>query len=132
MDEERAAVVVADPPYNVAIEGNVSGLGAVHHRDFAMACGEMNEAEYSAFLTQACSLLARHSVEGSLHFIFMDWRHAGELLAAERRVYAELKNICVWIKNHTGMGAPYRSRHELVFVFKHGRAPHRNNIQLGK
>jgi DNA modification methylase len=132
MGEERAAVVVTDPPYNVAIEGNVSGLGAIHHRDFAMACGEMNEAEYTAFLTQACSLLARHSVDGSLHFIFMDWRHTGELLTASRPVYAELKNMCVWIKNHTGMGALYRSRHELVFVFKHGRASHRNNIQLGR
>jgi hypothetical protein len=92
----------------------------------------MNEAEYTAFLTQACSLLARHSVDGSLHFIFMDWRHTGELLTASRPVYAELKNMCVWIKNHTGMGALYRSRHELVFVFKHGRASHRNNIQLGR
>ena len=132
MAKEQAAMVFTDPPYNVAIEGNVSGLGTIHHRDFAMACGEMDEAQFTAFLTQTCTLLARHSADGALHFIFMDWRHVGELLAAGRKAYTEFKNMCVWVKNHTGMGALYRSRHELVFVFKHGRAPHRNNVQLGK
>jgi DNA modification methylase len=132
MQGEQAAMVITDPPYNVPIEGNVSGLGVVHHRNFAMASGEMDEAEFAAFLTRACSLLAKCSADGSIHFIFMDWRHMSELLAAGREVYTELKNLCVWTKNHTGMGAFYRSRHELVFVFKHGRAPHRNNVQLGK
>jgi DNA modification methylase len=132
MGKGRASVVFADPPYNIPIEGTVSGLGTIHHREFAMACGEMNQEEYTAFLTQACSLLARSSVDGALHFICMDWRHMDELLAAGRGVYTELKNMCIWVKNHTGMGTLYRSRHELVFVFKHGRASHRNNIQLGR
>jgi ParB-like nuclease domain/DNA methylase len=132
MQDERAAMVVSDPPYNLAIEGNVSGLGAVQHPDFAMACGEMDQAEYTAFLTKICSLLAGYSVDGSLHFVFIDWRHLGELLAAGRQVYTELKNLCVWVKNHTGMGGFYRSRHELIFVFKAGRAAHRQNIQLGR
>ena len=132
MQAEQATMVFTDPPYNVAIAGNVSSLGATCHREFAMACGEMDDAHFTAFLTQACTLFARHSVDGALQFIFMDWRHLGELLAAGRSVYTELKNVCVWIKNHTGMGALYRSRHELVFVFKHGRARHRNNVQLGR
>jgi DNA modification methylase len=132
MNEQRAAMVFTDPPFNVPIDGNVSGLGAIRHRDFTMACGEMDQAQFIAFLTSACSLLARHSADGSLHFLFMDWRHVDEMLAAGRSIYAELKNICVWVKNHTGMGALYRSRHEFIFVFKHGRAPHRNNILLGK
>ena len=132
MGKKPAAVVFADPPYNIPIEGTVSGLGTIHHREFAMACGEMNQEEYTAFLTQACSLLARFSVDGALHFICMDWRHMDELLAAGRSVYTELKNVCIWVKNHIGMGTLYRSRHELVFVFKHGRASHRNNIQLGR
>lgn len=132
MQSKKAAMVFADPPYNVPIEGNVSGLGAVHHREFAMASGEMKEAEFTEFLTKALSHHARESAEGSLHFICMDWRHLAELQAAGREVYTELKNLCVWVKNHTGMGAFYRSRHELVLVFKHGRAPHRNNILLGQ
>jgi DNA modification methylase len=132
MKEARAAMIFTDPPYNVPIEGNVSGLGAIQHRDFAMACGEMDQAQFTAFLTKACSLLARHSADGSLHFLFMDWRHMDELLAACRSIYTELKHVCVWVKNHTGMGALYRSRHELIFVMKHGNAPHRNNVLLGK
>jgi DNA modification methylase len=132
MNDTRAAMVFTDPPYNVAIKGNVSGLGAIKHRDFAMASGEMDQEQFTAFLTQACSLLARYSADGSLHYLFTDWRHIGELLGAGRSIYAELKNICVWVKNHTGMGAFYRSRHELVFVFKYGRPSHRNNVLLGK
>ena len=131
MQDEKAAMVFTDPPYNVAIQGNVSGLGTIRHREFMMGSGEMSEAEFARFLADACSLLARHSADGALHFVFMDWRHMTELLAAGRRVYAELKNVCVWVKNHTGMGALYRSRHELIFVFKYGRAAHRNNVQLG-
>jgi DNA modification methylase len=132
MQTAKAAMVFTDPPYNLAIEGNVSGLGATHHREFAMASGEMDEAEYTAFLTRACANLAANTTQGALHFIFMDWRHIGELLAASRNIYTELKSLCVWVKNHTGMGALYRSRHELIFVFKRGGAPHRNNVMLGR
>ena len=132
MQGDTPAMVFTDPPYNVKIDGNVSGLGAVQHREFAMASGEMSESEFTAFLTRVCALLARHSDEGSIHFICMDWRHMGELLAAGREAYAELKNVCVWAKDNAGMGSLYRSQHEMVFVFKHGRAAHRNNVQLGQ
>ena len=39
-----------DPPYNDQIDGYVSGFGKVHHREFAMASGEMSEAEFTEFL----------------------------------------------------------------------------------
>jgi DNA modification methylase len=131
MGREQANLVFSDPPYNVRIDGNVSGLGAVRHREFAMASGEMSAAEFTNFLNRALSLHARNSAQGSLHFICMDWRHMEELLAAGRTVYSELKNLCVWVKDNAGMGSLYRSQHELVFVFKHGREPHRNNVMLG-
>jgi DNA modification methylase len=131
LDGEQADLIFTDPPYNVRIEDNVSGLGRVRHREFAMASGEMTQGEFTDFLTRALSLHVRHSAQGSLHFICMDWRHIEELLAAGRAVYSELKNLCVWAKDNGGMGALYRSQHELVFVFKHGRAPHRNNVMLG-
>jgi DNA modification methylase len=132
LGDVQVHVAFIDPPFNVRIENNVSGLGSIRHRDFVMGVGEMSEAEFTTFLTRACSLHARHSVEGSLHYVCMDWRHLGELLAASRKVYRELLNLCVWEKNNGGMGSFYRSQHELVLVFKHGRRPHRNNIQLGK
>jgi hypothetical protein len=102
----------------------VSGLGAIQHREFAMASGEMNAAEFTIFLRTALGLAARNSRDGSLHFVCMDWRHMLELLAAGEEVYFELKNLCVWAKNNAGMGSLYRSQHELVFVFKFGRAAH--------
>jgi len=132
MQDKKATMVFTDPPYNVAIAGNVSGLGAIRHREFVMGSGEMDRAEFRDFLTNACTLLARHSIEGSLHYICMDWRHLGELLEAGQQVYSELKNLCVWTKDNPGMGSLYRSQHELVFVFKHGRRAHRNNIELGR
>jgi DNA modification methylase len=132
MDSERAGIVFSDPPYNVRIDGHASGLGAVRHRDFAMASGEMDRAEFTYFLTRALQLHARHSVDASVHYICMDWRHISELMTAGEEVYSELKNVCVWVKHNAGMGSFYRSQHEFIFVFKHGRASHRNNFQLGQ
>jgi DNA modification methylase len=132
MASRRANLVFVDPPYNVAIEGNVSGHGSIHHSEFAMASGEMNEAEFVAFLTTGLRLLARYSTSGSIHFVCMDWRHSGELLAAGNQIYDAFLNLCVWVKNNGGIGSFYRSRHELVFVFKNGKGPHRNNVMLGR
>jgi DNA modification methylase len=132
MGEERAATAFVDPPYNVRIDGHAGGLGAIHHRPFPMASGEMDRSQFTAFLGQAFRNLAAFSIDGSIHFVCMDWRHVEELLAAGCEAYDELKNICVWVKDNAGMGSFYRSRHELVFVFKHGRNGHRNNIQLGQ
>ena len=132
MGEEQAAMGFTDPPYNVPIEGHASGLGATHHRPFPMASGEMDSTEFTSFLCEAFRNLAAFSVDGSIHFVCMDWRHVEELLAAGRAAYGELKNLCVWVKDNAGMGSLYRSQHELVFVFKHGRNGHRNNVQLGR
>jgi len=128
----RADVVFTDPPYNVPIDGHVSGKGRVRHRDFAMASGEMTALQFTQFLTTVLRLLVRHSAGGSLHYICMDWRHLLELLTAADGVYSELKNLCAWVKDNAGMGSLYRSQHELVLVFKSGAAPHRNNVQLGQ
>ena len=132
MVEERAAMVFTDPPYNVPIDGHASGLGAIHHRPFPMASGEMDRTEFTDFLAQAFRNLAAFSIDGSLHYICMDWRHVEELLTAGRNPYGEPKNLCVWVKDNCGMGSLYRSQHELVFVFKYGRKGHRNNVQLGQ
>ena len=127
-----AALVFTDPPYNVPIDGHVSRHGSARHREFPMASGEMTPGQFIHFLATFMGLLARHSVDGSLHFVCMDWRHMFDLLTAGKQVYTELKNLCVWTKNAAGMGSLYRSQHELVFVFKHGTAAHRNNVLLGQ
>ena len=132
LGKRRADIVFTDPPYNVPIEGNVCGKGTVHHREFAMASGEMDEVQFLSFLSTTFQLLNRFSTSGSVHFICMDWRHMPELLDAGHRFYEELLNVCVWVKDNGGMGSFYRSRHELIFVFRNGKDRHRNNVQLGR
>jgi DNA modification methylase len=132
MDGAMADLLIADPPYNVAIDGHASGLGKVRHREFAMASGEMSSAEFTEFLRKAMMLSRQSSQHGSLAYYFMDFRHMKQILAAGTDVYGELMNLCVWAKNNAGMGSFYRSAHELIFLFKHGGSSHRNNIQLGE
>lgn len=132
MQRERADMVFTDPPYNVAIDGHVCGLGSVKHREFAFASGEMTEDQFIAFLTESLGTIANVMRDGAIAFVCMDWRHMGELLTAGRAVFTELKNLVVWNKSNGGMGAFYRSKHELIFVFKQGIAPHTNSFGLGE
>ena len=128
----KADAVFVDPPYNVAINGHVSGNGAIRHREFQMASGEMSKEEYVRFLTTGLMHLARNSKDGSVQFVCTDWRHLGELLAAGQQCYDSLLNLCVWSKDKGGMGSLYRSQHELIFVYRNGKSSHRNNVQLGR
>ncbi len=132
MTSAQARAVITDPPYNVAINGHVTGRGKYQHAEFTMASGEMDTKAFTAFLEESLAQLASVCADGSLHYIFMDWRHLTELLCAGNRVYDELKNICVWVKSNGGMGSFYRSQHELVLVFKRGKGAHINNVQLGR
>lgn len=132
MGRHKASVIFCDPPYNVRIDGHATGNGKIKHREFDVAAGEMSDSEFQQFLATSLSNLARCSKVGSVHFICMDWRHMEELLSAGKKVYNTLLNLCVWCKDNGGMGSFYRSQHELVFVYRHGKAAYRNNIQLGK
>jgi hypothetical protein len=131
MAGSSARMVFSDPPYNVPIDGHVGNSGKTQHREFAMAAGEMTCVEFTAFLRRAFRNLADNSVDGSIHFLCMDWRHISEMLEAGHAVYDEMKNLIVWAKDNGGMGTFYRSRHELIFVFKKGTAPHVNTFELG-
>src|SRR5262245_30324131 len=129
---KAAALVFTDPPYNVCIDGHVSGRGRIRHGEFAMASGEMTEAEFIQFLSVTLGQAVAASRDGALHYVCMDWRHLLELLSAGREIYDGFLNLCVWNKNNGGMGSFYRSKHELVAVFKVGTAPYINNVELGR
>jgi DNA modification methylase len=129
---EKAAAVFTDQPYNLKIDGNVCGSGSITHREFVMATGEMTESEFTDFLTTGFSLMRAHVAPGALIYACMDWRHMWEMLAAGRAAEWTLLNLCVWSKTNGGMGSLYRSRHELVFVFRNGKVTHLNNVQLGR
>lgn len=132
LGDERAAMVFTDSPYNVPINGHVSGKGKVKHAEFAMASGEMTEEQFVQFLTSMMIQLAERVVQGAIVFTCMDWRHNREIQLAAQKIDAELKNICIWVKANAGMGSLYRSQHEMVFVWKIGQGKHRNNVSLGK
>lgn len=129
--DQKAQLIFTDPPFNVPIKGHVSGLGKNQHQEFLMASGEMSKAEFTEFLSSVFNPLIQFSNPGSIHFICIDWRHLQEIHEAGE-VYSELKNLCVWVKSNGGMGSLYRSKHELIMVFKNGSAPHINNVELGK
>src|SRR6202045_3872081 len=132
LEGETADLVLTDPPFNVRVDGNVSGLGKVRHEEFAMASGEMSKAEFTAFLSTFLGCAKTHSRGGAILFVFMDWRHLFELTCAGREEGLALKNLIVWAKDNAGMGTFYRSRHELVFVFKNPDGAHINTFELGQ
>lgn len=131
LGDERATMIFSDPPYNVPIDGHVSGLGATKHRPFAEASGELTVAEFTIFLRTVFRLYAQFATDGSIHYHCMDWRHIREILDAADGIYSEFKQLVTWVKNNAGMGTFYRSRHELIFVFKSGRGKHINTFGLG-
>ena len=119
-----------DPPYNVRISGHANARG--RHREFAMASGEMTDPAFRTFLSESLGACAKVSRDGAVHFVCMDWRHMDEVSAVGGSIYGGLLNLCVWNKSNAGMGSLYRSKHEFVFVFKVGEAPHFNAVELGK
>jgi DNA modification methylase len=131
MGAEPAKMVITDPPYNVPLK-QVQGRGRIKHVDFAQGAGEMSPVQFTQFLQVSLGLAVQYSVNGGIHFVFIDWRHIAELLATGASIYSALKNIIVWVKTNAGQGSFYRSQHELIFVYKSGDGPHINNIELGR
>src|SRR5579864_6887094 len=131
MGDCRADAAFLDAPYNVRIRA-VVGRGNMRHREFAMASGEMSSSEYMGFLNTTFAAAVAVSRDGAIHFACTDWRHITELVTAGKPVYGDLINIAVWVKSNAGLGSFYRSQHELIGVFRVGRGPHLNNVELGR
>jgi DNA modification methylase len=130
--DAKAAAVFIDPPFNLKVDGHVRGNGSITHREFAMASGEMTVAEFTDFLTNSLRLACGRTTGSAVIYICIDWRHMREMLAAGEATQCNLLNLCVWVKTNGGMGSFYRSRHELVFVYRNGKQSHQNNVQLGR
>jgi DNA modification methylase len=131
MGRERAHMAFLDPPYNVRVR-NIVGRGQVKHQEFAMASGEMSQSVFTSFLSETLTLAAHVSTDGAVHFVCMDWRHIGELIAAGGAAYGAMLNLIAWVKSNAGQGSFYRSQHELIGVFRVGNSPHLNTIELGR
>jgi hypothetical protein len=131
MGARQAQAAITDAPYNLRVS-SISGLGSTKHREFAFASGEMSRSEYVTFLADAHARLGENCVDSALLFSFIDWKHQPELLEAGERAGLSYYHLCIWNKTNAGMGSMYRSKHELIVVFKKGSAPHQNHIQLGR
>lgn len=129
---ETAALLATDAPFNVKINGHVSGNGRVKHDEFAMASGELSREEFIGLLRLIFLNCRNHLCNGALVYAFMDWRSIADLVVLGRELFERHMNICVWAKRNAGLGSHYRSAHEMIAVFKHGTEPHINNIQFGR
>lgn len=127
---ELADAAFQDVPYNLSIAGHVSRAGK--HREFPMASGEMSDPEFIAFLAECLALGARYTRDGGVHFICIDHHHIDQLMTAAAPIYNARLNVCVWNKSNAGMGSLYRSKHELIVVYRVGATQHLNNVQLGR
>ncbi|SFL56826.1 site-specific DNA-methyltransferase [Shimia aestuarii] len=132
LDGKIARMVFTDPPYNVPVNGHVRSGNGGNHREFAMASGEMSDTEFRDFLGKVMVHLFEILPKGGIADVCMDWRHIEELIAAGKKAGFELINLCVWNKTNGGMGSLYRSKQELVCIFKKPGGPHINNVELGK
>lgn len=130
--EHRIRSFISDLPYNVPIAGHVSGLGANKHADFVAASGEMSRPQFTRFIANAIGAAKPSLRDGALLYLFMDWRHLGELLEAAADQELGYLNLLVWAKTNAGMGSFYRSAHEMIGLFKHGSGKHINNVELGR
>ena len=131
MDGSLASMAFLDPPYNVRVR-DIVGRGRVQHPEFVMASGELSSDEFVTFLRDALTQAIEVSKDGAVHYICMDWRHIGDLIAAGSDVYAAMLNLVAWVKTNAGQGSFYRSQHELIGVFRVGTEPHLNNVELGR
>lgn len=131
MGSDRASMLIADVPYNVQISKTL-GRGRIKHREFAVGSGEMSSPEFTDFLMRWMRLVVQFSHDGSMHYIFIDWRYLGEMHNVGHAVFGPLQNLVVWNKSNAGQGSFYRSQHELIFLYRNGDAPHLNNVELGR
>lgn len=124
-------MLLTDPPYNLAAN-YIGQRGEVKHGDFEMAAGEMSDAEFTNFLRKIMNKAVEITCDGSLHYLFMDFRHVNHITNAAFTIYGSVipKQICVWNKSIPGMGSFYRQKHEFCFIFKNGKVPHKSNIGL--
>jgi DNA modification methylase len=130
VDGAKVDAAFLDPPYNVKIQGHANVTS--RHREFAMASGEMDQSGFRTFLTETLGSCAAVSRDGAVHYVCMDWRHMADVEAVGDEVYGDLLNLCIWNKSNAGMGSLYRSKHELVFVYRVGKAQHLNTVELGR
>jgi DNA modification methylase len=132
LDGRAASVCFVDPPYNIKVDGFITGKGRHRHREFVQGAGEMSTDEYFGLLRDSFLVLKESCSPRALMYACIDWRHVMEMTVAGRACDMPLYTICVWTKTNGGMGGIYRNAHELVCVFRAGTEAPLDNVELGR
>ena len=132
LDGRAASVCFVDPPYNIKVDGFITGKGRHRHREFVQGAGEMSTDEYFGLLRDSLLVLKDFCTPTALVYACIDWRHVMEMTVAGRACDMPLYTICVWTKTNGGMGGIYRNAHELVCVFRAGTETPLDNVELGR
>lgn len=132
LNGRMANVCFVDPPYNVKINGFISGKGRHRHREFLQGAGEMSDDEFFDLISDSLNVLKQFSTSTALIYACIDWRHVMTMTVAGHACDMPLYTICVWTKTNGGMGGIYRNAHELVCVFRAGADSPVNNVELGR
>jgi DNA modification methylase len=129
-DGEQARILLTDEPFNVPNGGHVTSRTDV--REFAMAAGEMSPDQFATFNRAWLEAALPFVIDGGLIGTFIDWRSVEIVLATGRELGLSLLNLIVWAKSNGGQGSLWRSQHELLPMFKKGKSPHLNHVELGR
>ena len=132
LDNQQAHVCFVDPPYNIPVDGFISGKGRHHHHEFLQGSGELSSADFFAFLRHSFSVLKSNCAPTALIYACIDWRHVKEMTVAGHACDMPLYQIVTWVKSNGGMGGIYRNQSEFICVFKAGDATPLDNVELGR
>jgi DNA modification methylase len=127
--EDKARLILTDEPCNCLVAAHdTSG----EHREFLLGNGEVNNAEFRAFNTAWIGACLPHLSDGGLCATFIDWRGYPAVVAAALQRGLAPFDLIIWAKSNGGTGNLYRCQHELLPLFKKGKAAHINNVERGK
>jgi site-specific DNA-methyltransferase (adenine-specific) len=123
------ACIVTDPPYSSGArqEAGKATRGpmcrADRHDDKWFATDNLTTNSFGWFMRQIAFRCYRLAGRRAAAHVFIDWRMYPTLMNAWESAGWSAKNLLVWDKITPGLGANYRSQHELVAYFEKGVAP---------
>lgn len=123
MDGAKAALVVTDPPYNVAVESDSERLAADGRS--SIMNDNMPAEEFAGFLHDVFGRYVGIMEATAAIYVFHPSSYQSEFEDAMEAAGIVVRSQCIWVKNAASFGwSQYRWQHEPVF-YAHlkGKAP---------
>ncbi|MEN4815747.1 site-specific DNA-methyltransferase [Bacillus velezensis] len=123
MGENKAALIVTDPPYNVAVKSDSKKLNDDGHA--SILNDEMAAAEFDEFLRAVFTNYSYVMNDQAAIYVFHPSSFQIAFENEMRNAGMEIRSQCVWVKNAASFGwSQYRYQHEPVFyAYKKGYSP---------